>query len=466
MCRIILFVSLLSFSLYAESKTSVLTGIARDTIVSEFTGRKLYDKRALIKANPYLSKEGATFVTLYEHKRLRGCIGSLEAFRPLIDDLVSNSRSAAFSDPRFLSLKRRELSGLAVEVSVLTPPERISYESVDALRKEIVVGRDGIILKTFLHKATYLPQVWEDIPDFDQFFASLCEKAGLKTNCLKEHPRIYRYRVDKYSEDELSRRPTPNAGRFYPKECLGVEHRFASFRNRAQHAKKAVSTHTPRAIIVPHAGYVFSGYTADLAYRSAIKSRAKRIILIGPSHDTYFSGISASSYEAFATPCGILRSDMGYLDQMKQRFALQEMDVIYHNEHSTEVQLPFINHYMPEKKVIELVYGEVSPQALSEMMAYLLKDPDNLVVVSSDLSHYYSQKEAKKRDLVCQKGVETLDPAVLKQGCEACGYAGIEALVRAAKALGLHSELLDHRSSADTSGERQHVVGYMSAVFW
>ncbi len=465
MYRIVLFSCFLAYSLFAASKTALLTGIARDTIVADFTDRKLYDKNALRKAYPYLAKDGATFVTLYENKRLRGCIGSLTAFRPLIDDLVANSRSAAFSDSRFLPLQRNALSHLEIEVSVLTPPERIRYDSIDALRNEVVAGRDGIILKTFLHKATFLPQVWEDIPDFEQFFAVLCEKAGLQKGCLKDHPDIYRYGVEKYSEAELVRRPMTNAGLFYPEECLKLEGQFAAFRNRAQHEKRELPKQMPRAIIVPHAGYVFSGYTADLVYRSALKSRAKRVILVGPSHHTYFTGISAFGGEAFATPCGILRSDTSYLEQLKQQFAVQDLDTLY-KEHSTEVQLPFINHYMPEKKVIELVYGEITPQALFEMMQYLLKDPDNLVVVSSDLSHYYAQKEAHKRDFVCLHGVEALDVSILKHGCEACGYTGVEALVHAADTLGLQSELLDYRTSADTSGDRQHVVGYMGAIVW
>lgn len=466
MYRIALLSFFLSYSLFAASKTALLTGIARDTIVAEFTGQKPYDKRTLRKAYPYLAKDGATFVTLYEHKRLRGCIGSLTAFRPLIDDLVSNSRSAAFSDSRFLPLQRNELSYLEVEVSVLTPPERIQYDSIDTLRKEVVTGSDGIILKTFLHKATFLPQVWEDISDFEQFFAALCEKAGLQKGCLKDHPDIYRYRVEEYREDKLVLRPMHNAGLFYPDECLKLERQFAAFRNRAQHEQMEPLKETPRAIIVPHAGYVFSGYTADLVYRSAVKNRASRVILIGPSHHTYFKGIRAFGGEAFATPCGILRSDTSYLQQIKQRFPVQEWEALYSQEHSTEVQLPFINYYMPEKKVIELVYGEMSQQTLSEMMVYLLKDPDNLLVISSDLSHYYSLAEANKHDLLCQQGVEELDETILKRGCEACGYRGIEALVRAAHALGLHSERLDYRTSADASGDREHVVGYMGAIVW
>ena len=466
MFRSILLLFILFSSLFGESNISLLTGIARDTIVGDLYKQKLINKPALLKRHPFLAKEGATFVTLNKDTRLRGCMGSLKAYRPLIDDLISNSRSAAFSDPRFMELQPKELSRLEVEVSLLTPPRKVIYKDVADLKQQIVVGKDGIVLETFFHKATYLPQVWESLPEFEQFFSFLCKKAGLSGECLEDHPDIYRYHVHKYSEDDLSRRPANNAALFYPKECLQVEHRFASFRNRAQHLKKVLPTVTPRAIIVPHAGYVFSGYTADLAYRSAMKSRAKRVIVIGPSHHLYFKGVSVSEYEAFETPCGILRNDMAYVQKLKKQFKLQDLKAIYEKEHSTEVQLPFINHYMPEKKVVELVYGEISPTELSKMLEYLLKDKENLLVISSDLSHFYTLTEAKKHDFICLDGVESVNAQRLEQGCEACGHTGIEALVLTAERMRLKSELLEYRTSADASGDKKRVVGYMSAVFW
>lgn len=466
MYRIILFLVLFTTSLLSDTKTALLTGIARDAIVSELTGQELINKKALIKSNPYLAEKGATFVTLNEDDRLRGCIGSLKAYRPLIDDLVSNAKSAAFSDSRFMALNRKELSRLEVEVSLLTPPEEITYTSTTDLKNKVAVGQDGIVLETFLHKSTFLPQVWDDIPNFDQFFQFLCEKAGLKGDCLTDHPSIYRYRVYKYSESQLTRRPTPNAGSFYPKSCTNIEHRFASFRNRAQREQKSFSSHVPRALIVPHAGYVYSGYTADQAYRTALKSKAKRIILIGPSHHLYFRGVALARYEAFQTPCGILRNDTAYLQQLQEKFTFHQDQKVFTSEHSTEVQLPFINHYLPQMKVVELVYGDVMTKQFSIMIRYLLRDPENLLIISSDLSHFYTKKEAQKHDFICLDGVEELSSARLKEGCEACGKRGIEAIVNAAKQLGLKSELIDYRTSADTSGDEEKVVGYMSAIIY
>jgi len=466
MYRIIFLSILITTLLFSDTKTALLTAIARDAIVSQLTNQNLVDKKELIKYNPYLAKKGATFVTLNEDNSLRGCIGSLKAYRPLIDDLVSNAQSAAFSDSRFMALNRKELSRLKVEVSLLTEPEEIDYNSISDLKSKVIVGENGIVLETFLHKATFLPQVWDDIPNFDQFFQFLCEKAGLDGDCLTDHPSIYRYRVDKYSENDLTRRPTSNAGSFYPKTCTNVEHRFASFRNRAQREKVALPSHIPRAMIVPHAGYIFSGYTADQAYRTALKSKAKRVILIGPSHHLYFKGIAVAEVEAFDTPCGILRNDEAYLKQLQKKFTFRQDQTVFSSEHSTEVQLPFINHYLPQMKVVEFVYGDVTLQELSNLMQHLLHDPDNLLVISSDLSHYYNQKEAQQHDFICLDGVEMLHESRLNDGCEACGKRGIEAIVKASKTVHLKSELVDYRTSADASGNEKKVVGYMSAIFY
>ncbi len=336
MYRLILtFLLSLPLSLLAETDTSLMTGIARDTIVQSLTGKTLVDKSSLIKVYPFLEKRAAVFVTLNKRDQLRGCIGSLQAHRTLIDDLVSNSRSAAFKDLRFSPLTKDELGKLEVEVSLLTAPEEIAYDSVDSLRRQVVVGNDGIVLEYKKQRATYLPQVWEQLTTFDDFFTSLCQKAGLGQGCLGLHPKVSRYHVKKYSEKSLSRRPTPNAGLFYPKNCSETETWFTAFEKKAQQRQAKVSKHIPRALIVPHAGYVYSGYTASLAYTLAQKSAAKRIIVIGPSHRVYFDGLSAANYEAFQTPCGHLRSDEQYLNALRKKFAFSFVEEAHSKEHST-----------------------------------------------------------------------------------------------------------------------------------
>ncbi len=145
-------------------------------------------------------EKGAVFVTLNEDRALRGCIGSLVAHQPLIDDIIQNAKSAAFRDPRFLPLKSDEFDKLEFEISLLTPPEKVSYKTVEELKSKIRPNIDGVILQLGFNKATYLPSVWEQLPSFELFFSSLCQKARLGNDCLKQYPTIYRYQTKKITE--------------------------------------------------------------------------------------------------------------------------------------------------------------------------------------------------------------------------------------------------------------------------
>ncbi|MBD3809786.1 MAG: AmmeMemoRadiSam system protein A [Sulfuricurvum sp.] len=173
--------------------------IAREAILSAFQHTEL-DVEGLKKNYPELSHLGATFVTLTENNRLRGCIGSLVAHRSLIDDLISNARSAAFRDPRFEPLAPEEMDQIRVEVSLLTPPQKVEYTNIDELRTLIRPHVDGVILRFGNHQATFLPQVWEDLDDFDEFFVHLGLKAGLGSDPLSYEPEIYTYQVEKFKE--------------------------------------------------------------------------------------------------------------------------------------------------------------------------------------------------------------------------------------------------------------------------
>ena len=135
-------------------------------------------------------------------------------------------------------------------------------------------------------------------------------------------------------------------------------------------------------------------------------------------------------------------------------------------EHSTEVQMPFIQYYFPKSKIIELIYGNTTVKTLALLIVALLQNQDNAVVISSDLSHFHSLEEAKAFDGNCLRGVAHLNLTELAQGCEACGLIGIQAIVLTAKHLKLSSKLLDYRTSADASKDTGSVVGYMSAMFY
>ncbi len=160
------------------------------------------DLDSLLSKYPKLKELGSSFVTITKGKEhsLRGCIGSLEAYRPLYEDIILNARSAALHDPRFQALNDLEYDDIKVEVSILSKPQILNYNDIDDLKKKIRVNIDGVVLKLDTHQATFLPQVWEQLPTFDLFFSHLCQKAGLEKECLKYHPEIFTYQVEKYSE--------------------------------------------------------------------------------------------------------------------------------------------------------------------------------------------------------------------------------------------------------------------------
>lgn len=255
---------------------------------------------------------------------------------------------------------------------------------------------------------------------------------------------------------------------FYPKECAKVKTYIREFNHTfdTMNIPNQIKSIIPRAVIVPHAGYIYSGFTANFAYRFLKQSRVKRIIVIGPSHHHYFKGISGSYYETYETPCGQAEIDSPYLFALAKKFDIGFEAKAHEKEHSTEVQFPFIQHYFPKTKVIELIYGDISPKILANLITALLNNKDNAVVISSDLSHFHNLKEANALDKHCLRGVEKLDLTELEKGCKACGLTGIQAMILAAKHLKLSSKLLDYRTSADVSRDNRSVVGYMSAMFY
>ncbi len=173
--------------------------IAKDAIKEELLKSSLIDKEKLLDEHPELGEKGAAFVTLEKRGTLRGCIGSIIAHRTLLEDLIENAKAAAFNDPRFppLTIEEFENEDLSIEISLLSEPKHLPYEDIEDLKAKIKPGVHGVILKYGIYQATYLPQVWEQLSDFDQFFATLCQKAGLDGGCLRLHPDIFVYEAQK-----------------------------------------------------------------------------------------------------------------------------------------------------------------------------------------------------------------------------------------------------------------------------
>lgn len=181
---------------------TLLLDIARASIAEKFGISAPIDRETLIDKHPELNQDRATFITLTQQGQLRGCIGSLLPQRTLIEDVHHNAKAAAFSDPRFSPLMQEELVQTRIEISVLSIPEELPYTDADDLKSKIRPMIDGVILKKGIYQATFLPQVWEQLPDFETFFGHLCMKAGMKTACLGEHPQIFIYQAEKFKEAE------------------------------------------------------------------------------------------------------------------------------------------------------------------------------------------------------------------------------------------------------------------------
>ncbi|MCJ7764537.1 MAG: AmmeMemoRadiSam system protein A [Thiovulaceae bacterium] len=175
----------------------VYTDIAKAAIEDVLYDRETIDREKLIENYPELAQKGATFVTLTLHGALRGCVGSLSAHRPLIDDLIDNARSAAFRDPRFYPCTITEFDEVATEVSLLNEPKLLEYSSIADLKRKVRPSVDGVVLSLNGRRATFLPQVWDELPTFELFFSHLCQKAGLGADCLEEQPEIELYQVEK-----------------------------------------------------------------------------------------------------------------------------------------------------------------------------------------------------------------------------------------------------------------------------
>lgn len=177
----------------------VVLQVAKSAILERF-GEQQFD-RDFLSDFEFLRSDGASFVTLTQNGNLRGCIGSIIAHRSLFDDIYHNAIAAGFGDPRFDPIERSELSGLTIEVSILTAPEPIIYTDFDDLLEKIEPHKDGLIIKRGIYQGTFLPQVWEQLPTKKEFLEHLAYKAGANTSIYAQNPEIYRYRVEAISDD-------------------------------------------------------------------------------------------------------------------------------------------------------------------------------------------------------------------------------------------------------------------------
>lgn len=254
-------------------------------------------------------------------------------------------------------------------------------------------------------------------------------------------------------------RPEAVAGVFYPKDA-------DELRQTVRECLDAAPIHTiqPKAIIVPHAGYIYSAAVAASAYKCLfnIRDRIKRVVLLGPSHRVPFVGVASSRADAFATPLGSIACDRTFAEKLQKKNLVEPLDLAHEQEHSLEVHLPFLRECLRDFSIVPLVVGDVKKDDMEAVIAAVWNDESTLVVVSSDLSHYLHYNEACFVDRKTSAKIESLDASLT--GEQACGCRPLNGLLSFCKQHNLAVTNLDLRNSGDTAGTRDRVVGYGAYV--
>lgn len=256
------------------------------------------------------------------------------------------------------------------------------------------------------------------------------------------------------------RRPAV-AGLFYPGEPGELNDTLETLL-----AGTSASSAPPKALIVPHAGYIYSGAVASRAYRSLgpAAQMLRRIVLLGPSHRVGFDGLALPAAQAFATPLGSMRVDAAAVSSVRALPAVMVSDRPHAQEHSLEVQLPFLQRLTPAAQIVPIVVGDASPAEVEAVIDALWGDAQTLIIVSSDLSHYHPYDVAQALDAdTAQAILQRRDDLPADR---ACGCVAVNGLARAVRGRGLRAELLDLRNSGDTAGDRRRVVGYGTFAFY
>lgn len=256
-------------------------------------------------------------------------------------------------------------------------------------------------------------------------------------------------------------RPAAVAGAFYP----GNEQALSRDLDTLLAGALQTQGPLPKALIVPHAGYIYSGPIAASAYRrlEAGRGQITRVVLLGPAHRMPVRGVALPQAEEFATPLGRVRIDQTACDAIRTLPQVVNSDAAHALEHSLEVQLPFLQKVLGEFALVPLVVGDASASEVSQVLERLWGGPETLIVVSSDLSHYLPYSVAQRVDQETTAMILRLQAGISHE--QACGGTPVNGLMVAVKRHGLTPELLDLRNSGDTAGGAGQVVGYAAFAF-
>jgi len=261
------------------------------------------------------------------------------------------------------------------------------------------------------------------------------------------------------SQTKTTRAPAV-AGMFYPADSNVLQTQVNEF----IHEKPYASTTVPKAIIVPHAGTIYSGSIAAAAYRTLLPYRhvIRKVILLGPAHRVYLNGLALPTVDQFQTPLGEINLDTKTIKSLVTEFSqISFSDRAHAEEHSLEVQLPFLQEILASFRLIPFVVGETSQQQVAEVIDQLWGGEECLIIISTDLSHFHNYSEALKLDHLTATLIESFQGEHLEDG-SACGRFPLRGLLQIAQQRNMSIQRLDLRNSGDTAGGKDQVVGYGS----
>jgi hypothetical protein len=253
------------------------------------------------------------------------------------------------------------------------------------------------------------------------------------------------------------------AGQFYPRDPGELACTLQAM--LAEAAEVRVWSGTPKALLVPHAGYIYSGPVAASAYACLrpLRNTFQRVVVLGPAHHVAFPGLALPGVAHFDTPLGRIPLDPAATDHLRGLPQVKVSAAAHAREHAIEVQLPFLQQTLGTFQLVPLVVGQADPEAVAQLLEALWGGPETLLVVSSDLSHYLPYELAQNLDHRTCERIADLEP--LPHPEQACGATAVNGLLLAARRRGLKAHLLDLRNSGDTAGDRGRVVGYAAFAF-
>ncbi|MBP3125891.1 AmmeMemoRadiSam system protein B [Thalassospira sp. ER-Se-21-Dark] len=259
-------------------------------------------------------------------------------------------------------------------------------------------------------------------------------------------------------------RPPAVAGTFYPADAELLRSEIDGLLDAALHSDAVSGPAIPKAIIVPHAGLMFSGSLAALGFATvrALKDTIKRIVIIGPAHRMAFQGIALARADGFATPLGAMRCDLPALQSALALPHVQMLDDAHTLEHGLEIELPFIQRLFGEGAeigIVPLLVSRCSPRQVHEVIEKLWGGPETLIVISSDLSHFHDYDTAQRMDHRTRTMIENFDAENIDTS-DACGALPVAGMLMAARNRGMKIKTLGMRNSGDVTGDKSRVVGY------